>query len=647
MAARAFVWATLVVGCVTFAVAAVKATTAQPTALALLAAAVIVAELIEVAQPARSLDPPPGNFSFSSGIHMGAVLLVGPWPAALIAGAGVVVSDTLRGSAWRKIGFNATVFALASLIGGFAFQALGGAPGAVRLPDDLPALVALLAAYTTVNAVLVSMAISLHAGVALPAVLRSALRPAVSCAEGAIGVSLALLAEDNPWDVLALVPLLVVAYQALARLALLRSETARALEAFANVVDERDPYTFRHSDRVAGYVRSLATALGLPSSQISRLAWAGRLHDVGKIAVDASILRKPGRLDAEEWEAIRRHPRLSARLLRHFRLAWREARAVEYHHERFDGQGYYGIPPEEVPMAAHFLTVADTFDAMTSDRPYRPGLPEEEALAEIERGAGTQFHPLVAKAFVALRRGHDPRAVLSRDERRALRRALASRRRLGSFSVRLPYRQAAALSSAVAGLLLLGFGERDLGLGLTAGAAAAAAVVRAEAWRGHRLGRRIRETIEGSPELGEALDRVANAIASRGRVRWAGVVRWEEQTLDGAVLREWGWRSARPDPAALTSWLIRDAELSDELLVCPGADLGRQGTYAAVPLASADRHAVVGFLVLGFAGRIPPHVQIALRGCLDIVTETLTPRRLSPVLAAPAPPAAHAGAEAP
>src|SRR2546428_2478809 len=172
-----------------------------------------------------------------------------------------------------------------------------------------------------------------------------------------------------------------------------------------------------------------------PSPGAARLRWAGRLHDLGKIAVDAGVLRKPERLNQEEWAAMRRHPRLSARLLRRFRFASEEARAVEYHHERFDGGGYYGIERQEVPLAAHFIVVADSYDAMTTDRPYRSRLSREHALAQIEENAGTQFHPGVARAFVALQRGRDPVEALAAAELAELR-ALSLRRRPGLTSAR-------------------------------------------------------------------------------------------------------------------------------------------------------------------------------------------------------------------
>ena len=370
--ARVFVGATLGVGCVLFAVAATKATSVPLPALAFLAAAVVFTELFEVASPKGTLDPGSGSFSFSSGVHIAAAVLVGPWAAALVAGFGVLVADGLRRSPSRKIGFNASVFGLACVAGGYAFLLVGGEPGQVALPGDLVPVVALAATYGGLNATLVSAVIAFHTSAPVLTILRSTVQLPTTAAEAGLGVSTAVFASTDAWNILALVPLLVVAYQALARLALLRRETTRALEAFANIVDERDPYTYQHSARVAEDLRTLAEAVGLSSMEAARLGWAGRLHDLGKIGVDTAVLRKQGALFGEEWEAMRRHPRLSSRLLRHFSLAADQARAVEYHHERFDGKGYYGIQPGELPIAAHFLIVADSFDAMTSDRA-RPG----------------------------------------------------------------------------------------------------------------------------------------------------------------------------------------------------------------------------------------------------------------------------------
>src|SRR5207237_3452855 len=139
---------------------------------------------------------------------------------------------------------------------------------------------------------------------------------------------------------------------------------------------------------------------------------------------------KEGRLNAEEVAQIRRHPRLSAQLLRPYTFAVEMAGFVELHHERNDGRGYYGVSGTSVPIEAHVLVVADSFDAMTSQRSYRPALTTEEATRELLDKAGTQFHPLRARAFAAIVSGGTPAGELDARELRELRGAFASIRPL-------------------------------------------------------------------------------------------------------------------------------------------------------------------------------------------------------------------------
>lgn len=174
------------------------------------------------------------------------------------------------------------------------------------------------------------------------------------------------------------------------------------LATFSAALEARDPYLRGHSTRVTVIAESLAITLGWRKGRIEALRLGGSLHDVGKIAVDERILRKPGPLDDAELAQIRRHPVTGARLVESFADFEPALPYVLHHHERWDGEGYpHKLQGESIPVEARILGVADAFDAMTSLRPYRPALTVEQALAELERCAGSQFDPRLAETFVA------------------------------------------------------------------------------------------------------------------------------------------------------------------------------------------------------------------------------------------------------
>jgi putative nucleotidyltransferase with HDIG domain len=450
---------------------------------------------------------------------------------------------------------------------------------------------------------------------------RDATRDGLSVAAGEFGlaVAVAFFAVHEPYAILALAPLMLAVYRSYERLATLRRETARALETFANVVDERDVSTFEHSARVADHVGRLAEALQLPPTDVARLRWAGRLHDLGKITVDATVLRKPGRLNEEEWASMRLHPRLSARLLRRFRLATDQAKAVEFHHERFDGAGYYGIAPEEIPLAAHFLVVADSYDAMTSDRSYRRGLPPEVALAEIEANSGTQFHPAVARAFVALQRGQDPLQTLSADELRKLQTAASTR--AGRRRVRV--KPEAVVGGAVIGAL----GAIGLGLPALAGPIAIVgcvglALTALEHLRARRLATRVRATIAQARSRPARFAALQGQLADSAALRWMGLIAWQERECFGSVEASWGGDA--PGEAALTSWLLREAETADAVIVAAAGELGGDAVHMAVPLRRED--GLYGHLVIAVA-RPDRVLTRALGACAEELAAALTPSR--------------------
>jgi putative nucleotidyltransferase with HDIG domain len=170
----------------------------------------------------------------------------------------------------------------------------------------------------------------------------------------------------------------------------------------ASALAVRDPVTAAHSARVTFLACRLAAWLGWDDARLDALRFGARLHDIGKITVSASILRKRGPLDEHELAEIRTHPAAGARLIGALRAESEALPFVLYHHERWDGAGYpTGRSREEIPEGARLLAVVDAFDAMTTTRPYRRALPTSRALAEIERCAGTQFDPFHAHAFLS------------------------------------------------------------------------------------------------------------------------------------------------------------------------------------------------------------------------------------------------------
>jgi HD-GYP domain-containing protein (c-di-GMP phosphodiesterase class II) len=175
------------------------------------------------------------------------------------------------------------------------------------------------------------------------------------------------------------------------------------LRALVNAVDAKDPYTCGHGERVAVISRRLAEQLGLDEPMCDQLYLAGLLHDIGKIGVPDEVLRKPGKLDDEEFRLIQTHPWRGHTILAPIEHLSQIRPAVLHHHEHFDGQGYpQGLAREDIPLLARIIAVADAYDAMTSDRPYRRALPEQKVLQNLRQGAGTQWDPWVVEALLEI-----------------------------------------------------------------------------------------------------------------------------------------------------------------------------------------------------------------------------------------------------
>lgn len=224
----------------------------------------------------------------------------------------------------------------------------------------------------------------------------------VNVALAAIGGIAAIIALAEPLALPLLVLPVILVRHAARQLIQLRKDTMAAMASMVDIIELRDPYTAGHSRRVAEMARVLALRLGLTAEEADLLEAAGRVHDIGKVAVDPEVLTKPGKLDEHEWTQMKLHPVHGAEVIERFN-AWGEGyRLVRHHHEGWDGTGYPdGLVAEAIPFGARILAVADTWDALTSDRPYRSGMSHDRALAILKEGAGQQWDPRIVEALVA------------------------------------------------------------------------------------------------------------------------------------------------------------------------------------------------------------------------------------------------------
>lgn len=216
------------------------------------------------------------------------------------------------------------------------------------------------------------------------------------------GYLLSLIAGAQPWLAVVMMAPVGAVQLSLKRSMQLLEQTVAAVESMADVVDRRDPYTFQHSQSVADHSVRTARRLGLPDREVELIRLAARVHDLGKIAVPDAVLHKSGRLTDAEFELMKRHPADGAQILAKFAEYRKGRELVLAHHERMDGRGYpRGLSGDEIPLGARIIAVADSWDAMTSDRPYRQALDHDIALAELVRGRGTQWDGQVVDAFAS------------------------------------------------------------------------------------------------------------------------------------------------------------------------------------------------------------------------------------------------------
>ena len=176
---------------------------------------------------------------------------------------------------------------------------------------------------------------------------------------------------------------------------------ANTTSAIISTLHEKNKREAQHSNRVSLLCKRMGEALGLPENKVEELKYVGLLHDIGKIAIDESILNKSGKLTDNEWKEIKRHPEIGYRILSTVNDMAKMAKDVLYHHERWDGKGYpSGLKKEDIPFVSRIIAIADAYDAMTSERSYRKALSDKLVLEELQNNAGSQFDPTLISVFI-------------------------------------------------------------------------------------------------------------------------------------------------------------------------------------------------------------------------------------------------------
>ena len=342
------------------------------------------------------------GMSLSFTVHFAAAILLGPAAAMVIAIGGLVITDGLiRRNPLLRTAFNIGQMAVAVGLCGLAYQALDVA-GPVDLVADAPALALAALVYLVVNDSLVAGVLSIHGRSFFQEwrlSFKDILLPYASMAP--LGALAAYAYQSAPLALLYFVPLVLVVYDGFKLFVSLQRETDHALVALADSIDRRDQYTYQHSVHVAHHVEAIAHQMGLSPRETDLMVAAARVHDLGKIATDNRLLLKPTALTPDERRLIEGHVTEGEEIAGKFSMFHRGRLFIRHHHERWDGTGYPdGLSTTQIPLGARLISVADAYDAMTSDRPYRTALSREKAVLELLHCSGTQFDPAVVRSFI-------------------------------------------------------------------------------------------------------------------------------------------------------------------------------------------------------------------------------------------------------
>ena len=347
------------------------------------------------------------HYTLSYAIHLSIVIIYGHWVAIVVACTVSFLIDLYHKRNIAKVFFNICQYSITIFLTGTVFYFLKQSNTILLLPNDLLAFVFASITYAFINTPLVSIIVSLTTHRNLFYLLKKDFRivGVFFIYLAPISILMVLLYKEHPFTMTLIVPPLAFAYISFNNYISLRNETRKTIEILADFVDRRDHYTAEHSKRVSQYASLIAEQLCLDEHNKELIELAGRVHDLGKVSISDSILLKPSVLSDKEVKMIRTHPEVAYHILEPLNMYKKGSIIVRQHHEKYDGSGYpQGLKEKDIHIGARIIAVADAFDAMTTDRPYRKALTEDEALKELKTNSGSQFDPKVVEAFIEVLR---------------------------------------------------------------------------------------------------------------------------------------------------------------------------------------------------------------------------------------------------
>ena len=348
-----------------------------------------------------------------SGISIGfpidfvVILVYGPALAMLITGFSALISETVeRKISWYKIIFNASQQALSAGVAGLVYQYSGGIIGFQNFFKFIFPAVLCAFIYPIINLILVNIFISLEKRIKITSVWRINFKDILPSylAEAPLGFLMAIVyVEVGILGILLFFLPLLMARRSFELYTKMRKVYLDTIRALAAAIDAKDPYTKGHSERVAETSVALAQELNLSDKDIENIEYTALLHDIGKIGIADSILGKNSSLTNKEFDKIKEHTVMGAKIIEPVDFLKNSYKAIYHHHEKYNGKGYPdGIKSEDIPILARIIAVADAYDAMGSDRPYRKKLNKDKILKELKDQSGKQFDPKVVKALISV-----------------------------------------------------------------------------------------------------------------------------------------------------------------------------------------------------------------------------------------------------